>query len=93
MTKTQLSTCLSNAEARISYLENKRISLKEDNKWFICKIKDLEKDRGVRDLEQQARACCWIYLNVPNLSGCNYTAIQHRDAHLRNQAKALKDPS
>jgi hypothetical protein len=76
---------------KISYLENKNQSLEEDRKWFIGRIKELEKDRAIRDLEQQARACCWIYSNVLDLSYRNHVAIQYRDTELRNQAKALKE--
>ena len=76
---------------RISYLENKNQALEEDRKWFIGRIKELEKDQAIRDLEQQARACCWIYSNVLDLSFLNHVAIQYRDTELRNQAKELKE--
>ncbi len=75
---------------RISYLENKKQALEDDRKWFIVRIKELEKDRAVRDLEQQARACCWIYSNVVDLSFRNHVAIQYRNTELLNQAKELK---
>ena len=76
---------------RISYLENKNQNLEEDRKWFTGRIKELEKEQAIRDLEQQARACCWIYSNVLDLSFRNHVAIQCRDTELRNQAKELKE--
>jgi|TARA_R110000851_G_scaffold119483_4_gene247325 hypothetical protein len=76
---------------KISYLENKNQALEDDRKWFIGRIKELEKDRAIRDLEQQARACCWIYSNVLDLSHRNHVAIQYRNTELLNQAKALQD--
>ena len=104
MTKTQLEICLIAAEARessqkniiagldnyIEGLEKELFLERQDSESAASRSAEIEKERDIRDLEQQADACHWIYKNVPDLSNRNYIAIQEKSRELRIEAEALK---
>ena len=82
-----------------STLEHMKFKIKKQSKHIAELEKELsivvaglfsEDDLAVRDLEQQALACDWVYKNVPDLSNGNYMVIQNRSRQLRAEAKALK---
>jgi ABC-type phosphate transport system auxiliary subunit len=46
-----------------------------------------DKEQSIRDLEQQAIACDWIYKNVSDLSNRNYKAIKSQYCQLRIKSR------
>jgi hypothetical protein len=81
------------------YVEASKLILKQDD--MIAELKKRlshaeamgDKEQSVRDLEQQALACDWIYTKLPNYSSENLSVITARRLELVTQANALRSKS
>jgi hypothetical protein len=78
------------AEKRIAELEKDKETLTQHHDMWEGQWHELHGSLPIRDLEQQAKECDWIYSNVPDLSNGNYIKIKNRASWLLNQAEALK---
>ena len=71
--------------------QERMAELEKEVAMFTPSSKYFHLNQAIRDLEQDANACDWIYSNVPDLSNGNYIKIKNRSAELRKKAKALKE--
>jgi hypothetical protein len=54
---------------------------------------EMQKNQDIRDLEQQALACDWIYTKLPDYSSVNLSVITARRLELITQANTLRGKS